>query len=88
MKTFLERFYDYVKSPEGFNCVQFEYDGIVYQLVEGANINFIDKSGKKHHIELPNDIEHILDAKILNNGKSLREVWNNAGENELFPEFY
>lgn len=88
MKTFLDRFYEYVKSPEGFNCVKFEYNEIVYQVVEGANINFTDKDGKEYHIDLPNDIEQILDAKVLCDGKSLREIWSHAGENELSPEFY
>ena len=33
MRTFLDRFYDYVKSPEGFNCVEFQYEGIRYQVI-------------------------------------------------------
>lgn len=88
MKTFLDRFYEYIKSPEGFNCVKFEFDGIAYQVVEGANINFTDKNREQHHINLPNDVEQILDAKVLCGGKSLREIWSQANENELSPEFY
>ena len=64
MRTFLDRFYDYVKSPEGFNCVEFQYEGIIYQVVAGANICYVDNQGNKHRIDLPDDIEVILDTKI------------------------
>lgn len=88
MKTFLDRFYDYVHSPEGFNCVQFQYNSILYQVVSGANICFTDKDGQKHKIMLPDDIEQLLDAKVLPDNKSLREVWSSVGENDLSPDFY
>ena len=88
MRTFLDRFYDYVKSPEGFNCIEFQYEGITYQVVSGANISYVDNKGQKHRIDLPDDIEVILDTKIGNEGKSLREIWNAAGENDLMPDFY
>ncbi len=48
MRTLLDRFYDYVKSPEGFNCVEFQYEGITYQVVAGANISYVDSQGRKH----------------------------------------
>ena len=88
MRTFLARFYDYVKSPEGFNCVAFQYEGIKYQVVSGANISYVDSNGKKHRIDLPDDIEVILDTKIGSEGKSLRDIWGAAGENDLEPDFY
>ena len=88
MRTFLDRFYDYVKSPEGFNCVEFQYEGIRYQVVSGANISYVDSNGKKHRIDLPDDIEVILDTKIGSEGKSLRDIWGAAGENDLEPDFY
>ena len=88
MRTFLDRFYDYVKSPEGFNCVKFEYQNIVYQITAGANVSFTDRHGNRQYIQLPDDVEQILDSKVLKDGKSLREVWSQTGENELFPEFY
>ena len=88
MKTFLDRFYDYVHSPEGFNCVQFQYNGILYQVVSGASICFTDNDGQKHKIMLSDDIEKLLDAKVLSDNKSLREVWGTAGENDLSPDFY
>ena len=68
MRTFLDRFYDYVKSPEGFNCVEFQYEGIIYQVVAGANISYVDNQGNKHRIDLPDDIEVILDTKIGRGG--------------------
>ena len=64
MRTFLDRFYDYVKSPEGFNCVEFQYEGITYQVAADANISYVDSQGRKHRIDLPDDIEVILDTKI------------------------
>ena len=88
MRTFLDRFYDYVKSPEGFNCVEFQYEGITYQVVSGANICYVDRKGQKHRIDLPDDIEAILDATIGNHGKSLRDIWSAVGENDLMPDFY
>ena len=88
MRTFLDRFYDYVKSPDGFNCVEFQYEGITYQVVSGANISYVDRKGQKHRIDLPDDIEAILDAKIGNHGKSLRDIWSAAGESDLMPDFY
>lgn len=88
MKTFLDRFYDYVHSPEGFNCVRFQYKGIHYQVVSGASICFTGNDGKKHRIMLPDDIEQILDAKVLSDNKSLREVWSTSDENDLSPDFY
>ena len=87
MRTFLDRFYDYVKSPDGFNCVEFQYEGITYQVVSGANISYVDRKGQKHRIDLPDDIEAILNAKIGNHGKSLRDMWSAAGENDLMPDF-
>ena len=88
MRTFLDRFYDYVKSPDGFNCVEFQYEGITYRVVSGANISYVDREGQKHRIDLPDDIEAILDEKIGNHGKSLRDIWISAGENDLMPDFY
>ena len=88
MRTFLDRFYDYVKSPEGFNCVEFRYEGITYQVVSGANISYVDGKGQKHRIDLPDDIEVILDTRIGNQVKALREIWSAAGENDLMPDFY
>ena len=88
MRTFLDRFYDYVNSPMGFNCVEFRYGGINYQVVSGANISYVDSKGQKHRIDLPDDIEVILDTRIGNQGKSLREIWSAAGENDLMPDFY
>ena len=88
MRTFLDRFYDYVNSPMGFNCVEFQYEGVTYQVVSGANISYVDSKGQKHRIDLPDDIEVILDTSIGNPGKSLREIWSAAGENDLMPDFY
>ena len=88
MRTFLDRFYDYINSPEGFNCVEFRYEGIIYQVVAGANISYVDNQGNKHRIDLPDDIEVILDTKIGSEGKSLRDIWSAAGENDLEPDFY
>ena len=88
MRTLLDRFYDYVNSPEGFNCVEFQYEGITYQVVSGANISYIDDKGQKHRINLPDDIEVILDAKIGSEGKSIRDIWSAAGENDLESDFY
>ena len=88
MRTLLDRFYDYVKSPEGFNCVEFRYEGITYQVVAGANISYVDHQGNKHRINLSDDIEVILDTKIGSGGKSLRDILSAAGENDLEPDFY
>ena len=88
MRSFLDLFYDYVKSPEGFNCVEFRYEGITYQVVAGVNISYVDNQGRKHRIDLPDDIEVILDAKIGSGGKSLRDIWSAAGENDLESDFY
>lgn len=88
MRTFLDRFYDYVNSPMGFNCVEFQYEGVTYQVVSGANISYVDSKGQKHRIDLPDDIEVILDTRIGNQEKSLREIWSAAGENDLMPDFY
>ena len=88
MKTFLDRFYDYVKSPEGFNCVKFQYEGITYQVVSGANISYVDDKGQKHRIELPDDVEVILNTKIGNERRTLRDIWSEAGENDLMPDFF
>ena len=88
MRTLLDRFYDYVNSPQGFNCVEFRYEGITYQVVADANISYVDNQGNKHRINLPDDIEVILDTKIGSKGKSLRDIWSAAGENDLEPDFY
>lgn len=88
MNSFLQRFYDYVNSSGGFNCVEFEYCGITYQVSEGHLIVFTDNSNQRHEIILPKDIECLLDAKALADGKSLREVWSNASDQELNPEFF
>lgn len=87
-KTFLQSFYDYIDSPEGFNCVEFKYDGIFYQVSEGHLICYTDKNGKEHEFSFPKDIEILLDAKVLHDGKSLREVWATSTAFELSPEFY
>ena len=87
-KTFLDRFYDYVRSPAGFDCVRFQYNGTTYQVVSGANICFTGSDGIRHKIELPDDVEQLLDAKVLPDGKCLREIWSAAGEDDLQPDFY
>ena len=50
MRIFLARFYDYVKSPEGFNCVAFQYEGIRYQVIlQGKlrrRLEVLEKQGK------------------------------------------
>ncbi len=88
MKTFLQRFYDYVSSPEGFNCVNFTHNGIAYQVSEGHFICYTDESGEEHTYQFPKDIEVLLDAKVLQNKKSLRDIWSASDENDLSPEFY
>lgn len=88
MRTFLERFYEYIKSPEGFNCVEFKYNGINYQVSEGNFLSYNDKQGTERVIRLPNDIEAMLDEKVLADQKSLREIWSSSKEFELSPEFY
>ena len=60
----------------------------ISQVVTGANISYVDNQGNKHRIDFPDDIEVILDAKIGSEGKSLRDIWNAAGENDLEPDFY
>ena len=88
MKTFLQRFYDYIFSPEGFNCVNFTYNGVVYQVSEGHFICYTDTAGQEHTYQFPKDIDVLLDANVLQNGKSLRDIWSTSGENDLLPEFY
>jgi len=63
-------------------------DGVQYQVSEGHFICFTDKVGKKHELHFRKDIEILLDAKVLHDGKSLREVWSRYSEFELSPEFY
>jgi len=88
MRTFLDRFLEYIESPEGFDCVEFQYDGIAYQVSSGHLICYTDKGGKDHEYLFPKDIDTLLDAKVLHDGKSLREIWSKAGEFELSPDFY
>ncbi|MEG2075487.1 MAG: hypothetical protein RRY34_03200 [Victivallaceae bacterium] len=87
-KTFLDRFFEYVESPEGFNCVDFTYDGVLYQVSNGHLISYVDKTGKSFELQFPKNINVLLDAKALHDGKSLREIWSNANENDLLPDFY
>ena len=35
MKTFLEKFYEKITTEKSFDCIDFEYDGIEYQVSEG-----------------------------------------------------
>lgn len=88
MRLFLDRFLEYVNSPEGFNCVEFQYGGITYQVSSGHLICYTDKKGKEHEFTFPKDLNVLLDAKALHDGKSLREVWSKYSEFELSPEFY
>lgn len=87
-KTFLDRFLEYVNSPEGFNCVEFQYGGIPYQVSSGHLICYTDKKGKEYKFIFQKDMDILLDAKVLHDGKSLREVWSKYSEFELSPEFY
>ena len=32
--------------------------------------------------------EVVLDARIGSEGKSIRDIWGSAGENDLEPDFY
>ena len=74
--------------PKASTASNFQYEGITYQVVAGANISYVDSQGRKHRIDLPDDIEVILDTKIGSGGKSLRDIWSAAGENDLEPDFY
>lgn len=87
-KTFLDCFLEYVNSPEGFNCVEFQYGGIFYQVSSGHLICYTDEKGKEHEFTFPKNMDILLDAKVLHDGKSLREVWSKSSELELSPEFY
>ncbi|OQA84063.1 MAG: hypothetical protein BWY31_02592 [Lentisphaerae bacterium ADurb.Bin242] len=87
-KTFLDRFLEYINSPERFNCVEFEYDGVEYQVSEGHFICYTDKSGKYHEYSFPKDIEITLDAKVLPGDKSLRELWGSIRCEEIPSYWY
>ncbi len=87
MKTFLEKFYEKVATEKNFNCIDFEYDGIEYQVSDGHFICYTDKSGKYHEYGFPKDIEVLLDAKVLPGDKSLREIWGSI-ESEEIPSYW
>lgn len=87
MKTFLEKFYEKLAAEKGFDCIDFEYDGVEYQVSDGHYICFTDKSGKIHELKFPKDTEILLDAKVLQDGKSLREIWGSA-DCESLPSYW
>ena len=72
-KTWEEVFYDYIKSP-GWNNVRIGFQGIEYNLSWGDNIYYIDKNGKEHSYTFPQDVESLMDAHVLEDGLSPREL--------------
>lgn len=68
-------FYDYIKVP-GWNNVRIGYKGIEYNLSQGDNIAYKDHEGKLHEFIFPPDVETLLDAHVLEDGLSPRELMN------------
>ena len=73
LATWEEVFYDYIKSP-GWNNVRIGFHGIEYNLSWGDNIYYIDKDGKEHSYSFPQDVESLMDAHVLEDGMSPREL--------------
>ncbi len=73
--TWEEVFYDYIKSP-GWNNVRIGFRGIEYNLSWGDNILYYDKQGQRHEYIFPQDVETLLDAHVLEDGFSPRELMN------------
>jgi hypothetical protein len=71
--TWEEVFYDYVKCP-GWNQVRIRFNGITYSFSQGDFITFTDKTGKLISLEFPDNIETMMDAHVLENGMSPREL--------------
>lgn len=72
-QNFEEAFYDYIRSP-GWNCVEIGFRGIDYQFSWGDNIYYVDRDGVQHSYEFPPDVETLMDAHVLENGMSPREL--------------
>lgn len=68
-----EVFYDYVKCP-GWNQVRIRFNGIVYSLSQGDFIQYEDRNGEMHSHEFPDDIETMMDAHVLEDGMSPRDL--------------
>ena len=71
--TWEEVFYDYLKSP-GWNCVRIGFQGIEYSLSPGDWLEFYDRDGKEQVFQFPTDVETMLDAHVLENGLSPRDL--------------
>lgn len=55
---------------------------------QGHLIWYRDNDGNEHEFSFSEDLDALLDTKVLHDGKSLREVWTKATEFELSPEFF
>ena len=71
--TWEEVFYDYIKSP-GWNNVRIGFKVIEYNLSWGDNIYYKDRDGKEHSYVFPPGAEALLDAHVLEDGLSPREL--------------
>ena len=73
LATWEEVFYDYLKSP-GWNSVRLGYKGIDYTLSPGDWLEFTDRNGNERTLKFKPNVEDMLDAHVLEDGKSLREI--------------
>lgn len=71
--TWEEVFYDYIKQP-GWNNVRIGFRGIEYNLSQGDFISFKDRNGERHSFQFPADVETLLDAHVLEDGFSPRDL--------------
>ncbi len=73
MNTWEEVFYDYIQKP-GWNSVRIGYKGIDYCFSPGDWIEFKDRDGKEHTLKFNADVESMMDAHVLEDGLSPREL--------------
>ncbi len=73
MDTWEEVFYDYLKVP-GWNNVRVGFRGVEYNFSWGDNIFYVDREGVEHSFQFPQDVETMMDAHVLEDGLSPREL--------------
>ncbi len=73
LNTWEEVFYDYLQSP-GWNSVRLGFRGIEYTLSPGDWLEYTDRDGKEHVLKFTPNVEEMLDAHILEDGLSLRDI--------------
>ena len=78
-----EVFWERFNEEKGIGEAAFYYNGIRYSAVGYYGISYTDKAGVEHNYWPYDTVEDLIDAKVLEDGLSMREILQRITEDDF-----